>query len=429
MSLAQMALWGSVLILCILAVRVLALRQLPKTAFLVLWEIAALRLLLPVAIPVPVGLLPLPALPSQPLAGIVSPEQTDFLVNWEAAQPGENLLCLIWGLGTAVLGGCFLWAYIKNRRVLQAGLPFHAQEGADWLTAHPICRPLELRVSDQIGSPLTYGILHPVILLPKGMPSEALDMVLTHEYVHVRRFDALVKLLFAAALSLHWWNPLVWAMYVLADRDMELSCDAAVLRLLGGERRKDYAMTLLHLEERRRVKAPSCNYFSENLMKERIESIMRFKKTTAAALTAAAVLTIGATAVFAAEEKTPTFDALKDTESPLPYGQKLELEDFQTMEQEDGSILYAPKGVDLEKAEGEVGMKVMTTYTVSSDHNGVKGDVISLTDLPGEHVEPTEEYDLNKLVSVKHSDQSKFTPEEWADILEKIDNGEIVWED
>ena len=81
---------------------------------------------------------------------------------------------------------------------------------------------------DRISSPLTYGILHPVILLPRqnlSLPQETLDCILTHEYVHIRRFDCLLKLLLTAALCLHWLNPLVWVMYLLANRDIELCCD------------------------------------------------------------------------------------------------------------------------------------------------------------------------------------------------------------
>ena len=78
-----------------------------------------------------------------------------------------------------------------------------------------------------------------------------LAFVLTHEMAHIRRFDALSKLLLAAAACLHWFNPLVWVMLVLANRDLELSCDAAVVRLYGAEARAPYARTLLELEARR----------------------------------------------------------------------------------------------------------------------------------------------------------------------------------
>lgn len=428
MCLTQMAFSGSILILCILLIRTLALHRLPKTLFLILWEMAALRLLLPIAIPVPSGPLPLPTLHNtRAITTTVWPALSpDAIMSVDSASTGPHLPALIWGLGTAVFAIWFFYTYVKSRRVFQTSLPAQSPECAAWLAAHNIRRPLDLRESDQIGSPLTYGILHPVILLPKKIPPETLEMVLTHEYVHVRRFDSLAKLVFAAALCLHWWNPLVWGMYALADRDMELSCDAVTLRLLGGARRKDYAMTLLSLEERRSIKTPSCSYFSENLMKERIESIMKFQKTTATALVVGALLTVGAVTAFAAEKLAPADAAKEDT---LPYGYKIDLNELQSMDMGDGTTLYALKDVDLEHVKDESDIQLVT-YEVSENPDEF-AENFSLADLPSEHVEhvePTEAY-LGKLVSVKHSDQSKFSPEAWAAILERIEAGEIVWED
>lgn len=425
MGLTQMALWGSGLILCIMAVRLLALRHLPKTVFLILWEISALRLLLPVALVLPQSPLPLPEQTAQALPGAGFPAPSGLL-----AESGQTLLPWLWGLGTVVSALWFLWAYGRSCRVLRAGLPFSHPAGADWLKAHPLLRTLTLRESDQIRSPLTYGIFRPVIVLPKAMPTEALETVLAHEYVHVRRFDALAKLVFAGALCLHWWNPLVWGMYVLANRDMELSCDAAALRLLGGERRRDYAMTLLDLEERRQVKAPLCSYFSGNIMKERIESIMKFQKTSSAALAAAVLLILSTTAAFAVEQKTPDGENGKPpAAAQFGGGQELDLSQFQTMELEDGSILYAPKGVDLERAKEDLDMELVT-YTVTPVKADPQNKTVSLDVLPQEELsEPLEEAALGELVSVSHRDEERFSPEEWAEILDKIDRGEITWED
>ena len=93
-----------------------------------------------------------------------------------------------------------------------------------------------IRRSDRISSPLTFGVLRPVILLPKSTDwsdEDALRFVLEHEFVQVRHFDALFKLALVAAVCIHWCNPLVWAMYILANRDIDLSCDEAVIRRFG----------------------------------------------------------------------------------------------------------------------------------------------------------------------------------------------------
>lgn len=420
LHLTQMALVGSLLIAGILALRPLLLQRLPKATFLVLWELAALRMLVPLAIPVPAGALPLPVLGVDTAATQVTPVQgppPSWTEPVNTAGPG--LLPLLWGLGTAALALWLVWRYTASLRLFRTSLPFEDPAAQAWLQAHPIRRPLSLRVSDQIRSPLTYGTLRPVILLPKGMDPAALEPVLTHELIHVRRFDPLAKLVFAAALCLHWWNPLVWALYVLADRDMELSCDEAVLRLLGGEARRDYALTLLSLEELRRTSAPLCSCFSRHILYERIESIMKFKKTSATALLGAALLTVGAVSAFAAERPPAALE-----KSPLPYGYALDLHDLQSLELEDGSILYAPKGVDL-TTEHLATQPV--TYVVTPQDQSVP---TKLTDLPHtDDLGPVEQQSMGQLLSVQHSDQSKFTPEAWAQILEQIEAGQISWED
>ena len=75
--------------------------------------------------------------------------------------------------------------------------------------------------------------------------------VLEHELVHIRRLDALWKPLLALTACVHWFNPLAWAMYVLANRDMELRCDEAVIRRFGADSRSAYALALLSMEENR----------------------------------------------------------------------------------------------------------------------------------------------------------------------------------
>ena len=108
-------------------------------------------------------------------------------------------------------------------------------------------------MSDQIVSPLTYGILRPVIILPKRMDWEdhnSLYFVLTHELAHIKRWDAAWKLCLAAVLAVHWFNPLVWMMYALANRDIELACDEKVIRTVGSKRRVAYARVLVEWEAR-----------------------------------------------------------------------------------------------------------------------------------------------------------------------------------
>lgn len=102
-----------------------------------------------------------------------------------------------------------------------------------------------------------------------------------------------------AVLCVHWFNPLVWAMYILANRDIELSCDEAVVRLFGENTKAAYARTLISMEETRSGLAPLCNNFSKNAIEERITAIMKIKKTTVFSLVLAGFIVVGTATAFA----------------------------------------------------------------------------------------------------------------------------------
>ena len=119
------------------------------------------------------------------------------------------------------------------------------------------------------------ALLRPVILVPAALDwteHKTLHYIFAHEYVHIRRFDAAVKLLLAGALCVHWFNPLAWVMYVLANRDLELSCDERVMDALGGREKASYALTLINMEEARSRCFSPYNHFSKLAIEERIRS-------------------------------------------------------------------------------------------------------------------------------------------------------------
>ena len=101
----------------------------------------------------------------------------------------------------------------------------------------------------------------------------------------------------------HWFNPLAWLMYVLANRDLELSCDERVMDTLGGGEKASYALALIGMEEARSRCFSPYNHFSRLAIEERIEAIMKYKKASVLTLVLAAALVVGATTVFAASGK------------------------------------------------------------------------------------------------------------------------------
>ena len=109
---------------------------------------------------------------------------------------------------------------------------------------------------------------------------DRLDYVLEHEFAHIRRWDGLYKLLLTLALCLHWCNPLVWLMVGLANRDMELACDQAVVRRFGPEARADYARTLLRFETDGNLAIPYASQFGRSAVKQRISALTCRKKVS-----------------------------------------------------------------------------------------------------------------------------------------------------
>lgn len=310
MSFLRMSLAGGVMILAVLLLRTLAGGRLPRRTFPIFWDLVLLRLLVPFTLHSPTSaytvierrispVLPAgspsaaaPVLPASPLTSApAGPTASPFPV-WP----------LVWGIGFAVCVGIFAAAWLRCRREFRTALPVEQPWADTWLRSHPLRRRVTLRQSDRTGTPLTYGVLRPVILLPRSLDwsdPEALAGVFAHEWVHIRRFDSAVKPVLAAAVCLHWFNPLVWCMYVLANRDLELACDEAAVRLLGPERRAAYARTLLSMEEARSGVPSLYSSFSKSNLEKRILAIMKWKKATLPAVLAAVLLVTGVAAAFA----------------------------------------------------------------------------------------------------------------------------------
>lgn len=321
MSLWEMSLTGSVLILVILTLRALTLHRLPKTTFLALWGVAAVRLLVPYTLPSPFSVYSLALRPHAPAVPVSVTENllpapgtaplpggTTVSPVGPAAPSGPDLPSLLWLAGMLVCGGFFLLTYLRYRRLFRESLPVQREDISRWLADHPLLRTVSVRRSDRVSTPLTYGILRPVILLPDAACREdwnTLCCILAHEYTHIRLLDAAIKPVFIAAACVHWFNPLVWGMFTLVNRDIELRCDEAVLRLFGSRHRSFYATALLRMEAARSGLLPLFSSFSKNHMEERIIAIMKPKKTSRTALLLGAALVVSITTAFATSGETP----------------------------------------------------------------------------------------------------------------------------
>lgn len=328
MSLLQMSFLGTVIILLIVVLRAVLINRLPKKTFLILWWIALIRLLVPFSIKSVTSIYSLLQSIYSDINPVRTAQTTTFLpINGNMPEIANGLseamvqrtesisiLSVIWLAGLLLCFGFFAVSYIKCYREFRFSLPVENDILEAWKEKHPLKRSLSIRQTETIAAPLSYGVIRPVILMPKNTEWKniyQLRYVLEHEYVHIRRLDMLTKLIMIAAVCIHWFNPLVWVMYILFNRDLELSCDETVVRRFGMDIKSVYATALISMEEKKSGLTPLCNSFSKNAIEERIRAIMKIKKTSKFAVIISAVLVICVTGGFATsasslEKKTET---------------------------------------------------------------------------------------------------------------------------
>ena len=344
MSLLQMSFSGAVLIFVTLAVRAVAINKLPKNTFLFLWGVTLVRLLIPFSIPSPASVYShvdlyenaeilmenmFLVMPEVQMGLMNKAEQTKSMgeagqerVQQIAGQiPSVSVWQVCWCIGAALCVVFFAMVYLRWFLRFRKARSVQNRVVGQWLQEHRLKRPISIRQSDRIDTPLTYGIFRPVILMPEDTDwkdIERLQYILQHEYVHICRFDTVTKMICALAVSVHWFNPFVWVMYLLLNRDLELSCDERVVRRFGIGSRKTYANVLISMEAKRSGLMPFYNNFSKNAIEERITSIMKIKKTSIFATFIAVVLIACITAACATSAaKQEDGKNLPDTENDL----------------------------------------------------------------------------------------------------------------
>lgn len=287
-KLLNMSLTGSFIVLFVLLARLL-LRKAPKIYSYALWAVVLFRLLCPVSFSAPVSLLGVldapaateshtveyisPTIVHDPAPSVDIPVTTiDDAINdalpqgleQTVADPLEfpvSLLTLVW---LTVMVGFALYHLLKF-------LSFYGN-----LVGSPCLRD-NIYLSDYIDTPFVTGILEPKIYLPLGLSEQEQSYIILHEQHHIRRGDHIWKLLGFTALCIHWFNPLVWVSFVLASKDMEMSCDEAVLKKMGADIRADYSASLLSLATGRRIIAGAPLAFGEGDTKSRIKNALQWR--------------------------------------------------------------------------------------------------------------------------------------------------------
>ena len=302
---------ASVLIAATVCLRSLLLDRLGKELFPALWLVAAVRLLAPVTVSVPVPARAMALLPAA-AAGTAQTAQP--------AADGFPWLTALWLAVAITAAAVMMLRHLSGLRRYALALPVCDGSVRVLVDAFGLRRTVSVRECQTVSTPLTYGFLRPVILLPKGWDRwdrRELELVLTHELCHIRRLDVPAKYILTAALCVHWFNPFVWAMYALAQRDIELACDEAVLRRTA-DGRAAYAMALIGLEERRGTDM-LLSGLGLRAVRERVTEIMRYRRRGLRSfLAGAAIVACSLTVFAAAAAASPAYDEPIPTPTPSP---------------------------------------------------------------------------------------------------------------
>ena len=275
----NMSLTGSVVIGVVLLARLL-LKRAPKIYAYALWAAVLFRLLCPLSITAGLSVLkPLPVTTTEGLGTVTyRPVQTviqtaDFTpsdVSQVDAQPEKaktaptpmEIAAGVWLAGGVLMAAYSLAQYLALRRRLREAAPYQG----------------EIYLADNLSTPFVMGVIAPKIYLPSDTPDAERRFIIAHERRHVRRGDPLWKLLGYGALCVHWFNPLVWLAFLLGGKDMEMSCDEAVINRLGEDIRADYSQALLRLATHKRLIAGMPLAFGEGDTRGRVRNMARWKR-------------------------------------------------------------------------------------------------------------------------------------------------------
>ena len=273
---------ASWMVLAVILLR-LILKKAPRWTHVALWGLVAVRLLLPFSIESPFSLIPSTETVPQAILvyegdALQAPASLDIVSNpvfpeSVTVDTGETVdrvqvsmvkLTPIWIAGMTALLLYTTVSYWRLKRKVSEAV---------------ILRD-NIYQSENVGSPFVLGMIKPKIYLPYNMDEQDLSHVVAHEQAHIRRKDHWWKPLGFLLLTVHWFNPLMWLAYVLLCRDIELACDEKVIKELGNEQRADYTQALVACSVGRRMIAACPLAFGEVGVKERVKSIMNYKKPT-----------------------------------------------------------------------------------------------------------------------------------------------------
>ena len=281
LKIINMSISASWLIFAVLILR-LVLKKAPKWVNVLLWGIVAIRLICPFSFESALSLIPsaetfpkkIISGPSFDVQSGITPVDNrinDYLGDryFEGVtvpvNNGNNImtiLTIVWTIGILLLVAYTVISYWRLRRKVDTAVRYKDN----------------IFQSENVKSPFVLGIIKPRIYLPFNMNGQDLEHVVAHEQAHIHRKDHWWKPFGFLLLTIHWFNPLVWLAYVLLCRDIELACDEKVIKELGNEQRADYTQALVACSVNLRMIAACPLAFGEVGVKDRVKSVMNYKK-------------------------------------------------------------------------------------------------------------------------------------------------------
>ena len=281
LKLMNMSISASWLVLAVLILR-FALKKAPKWVNVILWGIVAVRLICPFSIESALSLIPStetvpmniemaarPAIDSG--IDVVNSAVNPIISASFTPNPGASanplqiwipVASVIWLLGMVGMALYTAISYLRLYRLLNTAVRYEKN----------------IFQSENVTTPFVLGIFRPKIYLPFQIAEGDLAHVVAHEQAHICRKDHWWKPLGFLLLTIHWFNPLMWLAYVLLCRDIELSCDERVIQKLGNAQRADYTQALISCSVNRRMIAACPLAFGEVGVKDRVKTIMNYKK-------------------------------------------------------------------------------------------------------------------------------------------------------
>lgn len=272
---------ASWLILAVIILR-LFLKKAPRWMSCALWAVVAFRLICPVSLETALSLLPSGEVIPQDIMTENTPmihtqiatidnAVNPFMVKNLAPQVGDSVNPLqvivriaswMWVIGAVICNLYALISYFLLKRTVRASLP--AEDG--------------VMMCDEIKTPFLLGIFKPVIYVPSFLKGRQLEVVLAHERAHIQRHDHWWKPFGFALLTVYWFHPLCWIAYILLCRDIEAACDERVIKDRDGEFATVYSQALLDLSMPRHMITICPLAFGETSVKDRVKSVLSYKK-------------------------------------------------------------------------------------------------------------------------------------------------------